>query len=84
MPSKRHELMARWEETKGRDDLGLEEYLKSMTPLFENYKKEYNMELTMENFDIMINTITDTNQDDNVDDSRASAILKPAVDTAEV
>ena len=39
MPSKRNELLIRWNETKHREDISLEEYLTTMTTIFETYEK---------------------------------------------
>jgi len=39
MPTLRHELMKRWDETKDRNDISLEEYLQSFTSIYETYKK---------------------------------------------
>ena len=39
MPSKRTELLIRWNETKHRSDITLEDYLTTMTIIFQTYQK---------------------------------------------
>ena len=39
MPTLRMKLLERWKETKDRDDISLERYMKSFTSLFETYQK---------------------------------------------
>jgi len=72
MPTKQNELLSRWEETKDRNDISLEEYMKTMTTLYETYKREHNgTSLTLELINEMMKG------EDDVDIGGAVSIVQP-------
>ena len=48
VPTKRDELVERYISTKSRQDMNLEEWLRSRTTLFSRYKRNNGIDLTME------------------------------------
>lgn len=72
MPTKQDELMVRWNETKDRHDVSLEEYLQTTSTIFETYQKDNKGSvLTVDMIDLMMK------EEDDIDIDGAVPIVDP-------
>ena len=75
MPTKQDALYQRWNETKDRCEISLEEYLINTTTLHDMYEKDHKgSKLTLDIINQMMKS------EDDVDVVRATAIVQPNVD----
>ena len=74
MPTKQDDLLKRWNETKDRCELSLEEYIKNTTTLHDVYEKDHNgVPLTINIINQMMK------EEDDVDVGGATSIVHPNI-----